>query len=1057
MKLIILSILSILIMGYNVSAINVDVCSLNQNDYGFGFVDFSNPDFSGNTRSNGDSILLGGWGIEPGKTAALYSNTQANYSTMSIGLIEGADRRAQYIWNGTENIMCFDWYGANNANNFNPAVAPGDNFRIVVDGSTFDVGTLGNQPCYPVTVGEWIETCLYWNETGQFAAYKFNDVTCTNTTTANNPFTAGGIARWEGGATNFIDNFRVWNYSREPNSFDSNCILVTTTEGIYINISEALPVTGTYESQTHIINLTANISGDFSTANFSLYLNSALNQTKEYDGDVNKLINFTVTFSEGVNNYYINGSVFNGDGIQNDSVITGTQQITIDMTSPQLSTNFVNSSIHYNNNLVYDFNFSDNVELHSINITIDNEIIFNTTNIQDFTYNYSLDYDPSSLDVGKHNLNIYYADGHTAMKLRYPNSWKPKTSLLKDSLKYDFNKPYKEGYIKIKQKGINILDSWKTKEEKDKYTFEFSPQSIKEKYTFEVTASSYIHIVESKEKKYKTWLIYDEHWIDFMPYTDVDINRISDNKVEVTVNGINNKIDKIQFNSVGDLNVVEINYTFYKVNISEVYTSPVFGGYDYDLNLSIDFGELELDISGINPTAILDWNGTNYTSTLVSFNENHANFTKTFEALEIDTTQQLVNHIWFFNLPNLTNGYLSTSTLSQNITPIIIDKCSANVSHVVANFTYYDEGTGDSLVIDSNAYQLKIFDSTYYFNQTDSFTNSNTDGLCTNLNPDNITYNWNMWGTFTLKRNNYVTRVIEIDESVPYLISNNPTNNISLFMVSVLNSSTMVYNWYTSQLQVIDGTMRIHKCNDDGTKSLVESTPIISGTATANIQLLTQPYSYDVIVDGVVYQDTDSYTRCHIESQTERTYYVEIQITDISDLLGLYGIDCYLNKTGNNSVTMIWGPNSEDPSYVQGCIKAYRATITNNTLIYENCTVESDGYRRSVTIPANSNTYTVQGYMLQNNNTRMCDGTISFIASDQAGGTFGLTALLAAFFLIAGLALLWAGEGAMSNIGAAIGLGVSWIIGIIIFPWAVVTGLIIFLLFVVFVGRYTRK
>jgi len=59
---------------------------------------------------------------------------------------------------------------------------------------------------------------------------------------------------------------------------------------------------------------------------------------------------------------------------------------------------------------------------------------------------------------------------------------------------------------------------------------------------------------------------------------------------------------------------------------------------------------------------------------------------------------------------------------------------------------------------------------------------------------------------------------------------------------------------------------------EQGNRTLVGTASIINGEAYANIELLNTPYSYEVIYQGVRYADTDTYSKCHIETQTTRLY-----------------------------------------------------------------------------------------------------------------------------------------------------------------------------------------
>jgi hypothetical protein len=252
--------------------------------------------------------------------------------------------------------------------------------------------------------------------------------------------------------------------------------------------------------------------------------------------------------------------------------------------------------------------------------------------------------------------------------------------------------------------------------------------------------------------------------------------------------------------------------------------------------------------------------------------------------------------------------------------------------------------------------------------------------------------------------------------------------------------------------------MLIYSCNPDGSKDLIESTPIISGQTSANIELLLQAYSYEVIIDGEVYTNEEGFSACHVESETERTYYVDIEEQTTSQYIGLLSIPCDLEKTSNNTVKMTWSSNPEAGGYVIGCIKAYRGSNIGNVKVFDNCSNQTiHGYEYEVGIPINGYTYTVYGELTQNDSTVVCADEVVFHTSDSAADSFGLDALLAVFFLVAGMGLLWAGNGELQLVGAGIGFVLSWLIGLTLLPWYTTSLIIVFVVVIIIVGRQSRQ
>ncbi len=755
------------------------------------------------------------------------------------------------------------------------------------------------------------------------------------------------------------------------------------------------------------------------------------------------------------NTYFYKAKVQNitsGDFSSNTTI----RNFTVDFTNPLSTTDFLNNSLVYITNLTGQFNFSDNINLHSINVSIDDVSIFNITNLNVLNYVYNLSYNITNLSIGKHSLQTYMADGHTANKLS--GDYEESNGLFNDYMKYDF---YDGGDIKTELKSKSIFDKWSSEKREDRYIQILEPSTPSDTITLTEESDMPIYI-SYKEGSYNDyWIIMGNHWKDYVlegeDNIQVSIKRINTYKVEVTISGIKNK-DRLVFSSVGDLNIITKEYSFYAVNMTETFDALVTEGFEFSLDLDVDFGNLEFDISGVTPAATLQWNSTNFTSTLVSFDATGVSFRKTFGAITIES-KETIKHNWWFNFSTFIDGYLRTENASQFASSISVDVCNETfINYSILNLTYIDE-VNNELITVTNAYDLKITDGTFFYNQTGSFVNNATSSFCTNLNPSEVSYNWDMWGLFTLSKTGYVTRVVDIDEAVPIALSNDPSTNLSLFLIGTLNSSTMTYTWLTTGFQPIDGTMRIFSCNVDGTKDLVESTPIIAGEATANIELLLQTYSYDVIIDETLYQDIESYSRCHVESTTTRTFYVDIDPLDIAPLIGLAGIICTLEESAiNNSVTMEWTTNPQESGYVTGCMVADRRTIRGSVNVLDNCSIESEGYTRTLAVPVvDGNTYIVKGRLEQGDKRIICDDTVILTPGLTQGGLFGVSGLLAVIFLVASLTLIYSSDGEFMLAGSSIGLIISWFLGILVFDWIIVSGIVFFFALIAVTGRYTRK
>lgn len=385
-----------------------------------------------------------------------------------------------------------------------------------------------------------------------------------------------------------------------------------------------------------------------------------------------------------------------------------------------------------------------------------------------------------------------------------------------------------------------------------------------------------------------------------------------------------------------------------------------------------------------------------------------------------------------------------------------VGTCGGAYNFTILNISYFDEVTDAQINVD-NGMSLTLNNGVETQVVSELFLNETNSTICTNLDPSNSTFNWNAYGTFTLEKSDYVTRVYSISEEDPLVLSNGPTTNLSLFMIPINDSTTVSYTWQTTNFGAIDGTMKVYRCNLDGTEDLIESAPIISSSSNANIQLFSQTYRYEVVIGGVIYTDPAGWSSCHVESESTLSFFVDIDDIDIDDLIGLASVECDLIKSGTNQVTLNWGPNPELSSPdVQGCIRAYRTTVSGLTEIYDNCATSAT-YTRSVTIPANGNEYTVDAYLKQGNNIIQCNEQLGFSAAETDAGFFGFSALIAVFFLLAAMTLIFGGDGEIQLVGLGVGLIGVWFLGILPVAFNVIASIIGILVIVIGIGRYTRK
>jgi len=599
------------------------------------------------------------------------------------------------------------------------------------------------------------------------------------------------------------------------------------------------------------------------------------------------------------------------------------------------------------------------------------------------------------------------------------------------------------------------MDSWSYIQEKDRYREIIEPSTPGTTQTFVVESDKNIYIARAPGYYGGEWLIIGRHWKDFVlhdePGSKVSISQISPREVEVTVSNITVNPRRLLFDSIGDLNIVNVTYNFININMTETFAPIVFNNATAIYTLFVDFGNpLLFPIGGLTPAAILTWNSTNYTATLVGFTTQNASFTQSILIPQV-VGNATINHSWHFNLTNLTTGWQSTTNQSQLIINGSLGVCAPGLPYVILNITHFNELNSQQINF-TNTYDVAIFDGSTWFNQTGIQDNVSTWAFCSNINPANTTYNWDLWGDFEIKLDGFVTRVVSIDPAAPILMSNAPSQNLSLFLIPIANSTTIKFNWLTTNYALIDGTMRAFECVNN-TQSMVDSTPVSSGEVNMNLQLLVQPYAYDIIIGVRLFQDFNTYSKCHEESTTERTFYVDTGVSP-GPVVGFNSVPCFLERIENDTVNMTWGVS--DTTYITGCILGLSSSIYGFSTVWTNCS--TTGYVFNVNHSGYPAFQTLAGTLTQGSQVKTCGNEISVTGPPTtASGQFGLLALFGAALFVAALGLMFAGDGTIQLVGTAVGLIGIWFLGLLSIGWVTIASLVAFLILILIIGRGARQ
>ena len=610
-----------------------------------------------------------------------------------------------------------------------------------------------------------------------------------------------------------------------------------------VNISNVKPITNSQFSATTInFNGTVISSGDY---NCSLYINNTLIETTEYSSTDN-YINFTRTLEEGNHTFYF----YCEDNTTNET--TSENIFYLDITPPTKEDAFLNNSVYFKDNITGQFNFSDDFILHSYNISIDGTQIAGRYGIGSPTAQYNLSYDPSTLSIGVHTLGLRWADGHTAEELGGDYDWN--NGLFNDYMRYRF---YDQGYIKSQLKDSSWFDTWKTERLRDRYIQILKPANPSSTITIVEESDMLIYIYNKPGYYGGYWIVMGNHWKDYLlkdePNTKVSIKRITNYKVEVTISGIEHP-ERLEFNSIGDLNIVTKDYTFYTTNATLTYSEPVFETDQQTMTLEIN------TTGGSTTDAQLYWNGTLQTSTKTN-HSNYDSYSAVFSTPKINNAQENITFYWLYDI-TLNGTETGNITNNQSVYRMSIDNCSTYSARAI-NFTLIDEETNIPIngTIHATIHTSRS-DSTNYRSNSFDFNGANLYSIC--IYPSFANYNITSY-SFEYLAEGYAT-----EEYMFYnLRISNQTQLINLYLVNESVSENVVITLKDIDDNLLeDYTIRVKRfypeTGEEITTEITETDH--NGNAVVHLVLNDVYYSFSIEKEGEVVKIIDPakyYTTSH--------------------------------------------------------------------------------------------------------------------------------------------------------------------------------------------------
>jgi len=821
------------------------------------------------------------------------------------------------------------------------------------------------------------------------------------------------------GETNKYDAIYIWNGTDCPSDAPPPPAADNS-----LNITIPLPVNlSSFNVNTVNFNLTASSSYGF---NCSIYINGTVNQTTDnWSSGEDVEVKFNVSFSEdGSHDYQFR--CFDETIHANTSIF----DFFMDFEVPKIQTNYINNSIFFVGNLSTQFNITDNILLHSLNVSIDDKVIFNDTHVHETTYQYNLSWDVHNMSVGIHNITVRVADGHTAFVLIDDYDWS--NGIWNDYMKYKF---VEGGYIKTELKDSSIFDEWTTTRLPDRYTQTLIPNNPSDTITLVEESSHKIHIADSPGNYKGQWIIFGDHWKDYVlkdePESVVSIKRINDHKVEVTISGIKNQ-DRLEFESIGDLNTVERIYPFVVINSTATFTSPI-------LELQAQSMSLVLNkTDNVSTNAELFYNDTEITVTKSTGSISDTYTSETFNSLSISTVQENVTFFWQYALTGLGNNESGNLTFNQTVNAIQFDNCSSFTT-VAINMTVKNETTGLAIIENSTTIKgyFKVWKSAeadfVEFNLTwgPRITNSNF-GLCIDPGTDNFT----MDAQLEYDNDFFEKKLYYFND---YFIDN-VTDFLDLFLTEGTTQVTLTVKDFDDSV-VPDAVIKILSydlATDTSTTTEIVETDT-NGEALVQLVLNTEWYVFIVEVDGVIKLQTAP-TRITTTTKTLRIDLEDIKYFDRYDVTrGIVHSLTWTNAT--NLFTFTWS----DPSgeVVDACLKVSRRSVNDESVLFDRCIVSTAGtITHDINETITDQTFVAVSYVKFGIGESYILNTLvqSF---EQTFKKFGLTGIFVSLLLILTLICIGIWHPVVAVLLAIFGLIVVSILGVFSVSWGVLIGVII--------------
>lgn len=606
-----------------------------------------------------------------------------------------------------------------------------------------------------------------------------------NMTTGRCKYAGGNTFSFQSVAGNFYEvvAVRTYNFSASPPPSSAN-----------LSITGTSPSTNT-QYNTNPIVFQANITALMSKINCSLTLNAVKQSPTKVFSPASgfKKYNYSKTFTtSGEYNYSF--SCYNTTTLYTaNSTI---KKIYWDATTPTIVTSYKNGTKFWGN-FSAQFNVSDDFILHSVNISVNGVQKFgiNTLTSKFFQANFS--YGSSGVKFG--NVTVRAADGHTAASI---GNYEVSNSLFTDKLSFSD----KGETISIAEKTDSILnifeDKWNAEKQIDRYTFTYTPKTISSEYTFIVNTNENLYIVEKPESKYKMWIVTSLKWMDFVPRNEPDfkilIKKISNRQAEVTLSNLKHP-EKIEFESIGDLNIATKTFTFSvgrPWNVTFILppvnnTHVAAATYKFKVNATFNLTPKTfkfINITIINGTTrrIFQADKRNGTTSPIPLGNNSLNKINATVWMNTSWIQKNSSRVWIF---------IRDSTPPNNSTPLLLtcqvsSSCIFSRLNIIDNFMNYSSLSGSTQKLEINGINYTLTGETLVVGY--NYKGVATFPLVGNYPVTRGFFSDNVGNQRTQKYTNLYVTVVNQIYQVTYQVIDQLNNPYSNYTVSLYNGSSTV-------------------------------------------------------------------------------------------------------------------------------------------------------------------------------------------------------------------------------------------------------------------------